>query len=85
MKKLMMFGAMTSVAVMAGFGIQQRRDPTEILLQSGLAATGGALLMRWWSRLVVRNWREAAAQSRRNNGNASPSSTPRAITPSHRI
>lgn len=66
MKKLMMIGAVTGMAVVTACGWQQRRDPAAILLESCLAATAGAVVMRWWGRLLIRNWHQAAGQPRRS-------------------
>jgi hypothetical protein len=65
MKKLMMIGAVAGMAVVTACGWQQRRDPADILLESCLAAIGGAALMRWWGRTLIRNWHQSAAQPRR--------------------
>lgn len=72
MKKLMMVGAVTGMAVVTAFGLQQRREPVETLLESCLAATGGALAMRWWGRMLIRNWHQAAGQARQGIAPVTP-------------
>jgi hypothetical protein len=59
MKSLMILGALIGFLTGAAFGLAARSDGPSIFWHASVAALVSGVLVRWWGRVWVRNWKAA--------------------------
>jgi hypothetical protein len=82
MKVLMLIGGVTGFAIGAACGWNQDCPASEVLWRAALGTYAGGLLLRWWGRHWLKNFRDACEEKLAAAEAAAAKATPKPAQPS---